>query len=213
MEQIIYFGLPLSVLASFALASILIELTPGPNMTYLAIVAAGKGKSFGFATVVGVALGLAIIGLGAAFGITAMINSSAVLYELLRWSGIAFLLFLAWEGWRGEGAKDEADRGKALSKWTYFKRGLLTNLLNPKAAAFYVTVLPGFLPLEAALSQSLLLTAIYVAAATIIHFLIVVLAGSLAPFLTDPRREEIARRILSLLLAGVAVWFAFGTAR
>jgi threonine/homoserine/homoserine lactone efflux protein len=93
MEQIIYFGLPLSVLASFALASILIELTPGPNMTYLAIVAAGKGKSFGFATVVGVALGLAIIGLGAAFGITAMINSSAVLYELLRWSGIAFCYF------------------------------------------------------------------------------------------------------------------------
>lgn len=213
MTDALILGLPLSVIASFALASILIELTPGPNMTYLAIVSASKGRGFGFATVIGVTLGLSMIGIAAALGVTAIIQSSIVLYELLRWAGIAFLLYLAWEGWRGEGRKEDTENRKAPLKWTYFQRGLLTNLLNPKAAAFYVTVLPGFLSSNASLNQTLLLTFIYVSAATIIHLFIVVLAGSLAPFLTDPRREEIVRRILSVLLAVVALWFAYGTAR
>ena len=213
MSDVLVLGLPLSVVASFALASFLIELTPGPNMTYLAIVALSKGRTYGFATVLGVALGLAVIGIAAAMGVTAIIRSSATFYEILRWSGIMFLLYLAWDGWRGDSSGDLDGRDKHSGRWTYFQRGLVTNLLNPKAAAFYVTVLPTFLPPDAALTQSLLLTSVYVAVATIIHFMIVVLADGLAPVLRDPRREQLARRTLSLLLALVAVWFAISTAR
>jgi threonine/homoserine/homoserine lactone efflux protein len=96
----------------------------------------------------------------------------------------------------------------------YFARGLLTNLLNPKAAIFYVAVLPTFIIAERpVLSQTITLTAIYVSIATVIHALIVELAGTLEPFLNDSRRERIARRALSALLAAVAIWFAFSTAR
>ena len=213
MNDVLVLGLPLSIVASFALASLLIELTPGPNMTYLAIVALGKGRTYGFATLLGVALGLAVIGIAAAMGVTAIIQSSTTFYELLRWSGIVFLLYLAWDGWRGGSSGDLDGSDKHSGRWTYFQRGLVTNLLNPKAAAFYVTVLPTFLPLEAALTQSLTVTFVYVAVATFVHFMIVVLAGGLAPVLRDPRREQFARRTLSLLLALVAVWFAISTAR
>ena len=205
--------LPITVVASFALASFLIELTPGPNMTYLAIVAVGKGRTYGFATVLGVALGLAIIGFAAAMGVTAIIQSSTIVYEILRWAGIAFLFYLAWDGWRGESSGDMEGREKQSGILLHFQRGLLTNLLNPKAAAFYVTVLPTFLPLDATLTQSVLLTSVYVAVATFVHFMIVVLAGSLAPVLRDTRREQFVRRTLSLLLAMVAVWFAITTAQ
>ena len=208
---IITLGLPLAAVTSFTITSILIELTPGPNMSYLALVAASEGRRYGFATVLGVALGLAIIGTAAALGVTAVIQSSDFLYQSLRWSGIAFLLYLAWDGWRDQKSTEKAQ--ESLRMVTFFQRGLLTNLLNPKAATFYITVLPTFLPFDASLSQSLLLTGIYVGVATLIHAMIVVLAGSLMPILKDEARERVARRVLSLLLACVAIWFAFGTAR
>lgn len=201
----------LPTLLSFTLTSVIIELSPGPNMTYLALVSAGEGRRAGFATVAGIALGLATIGVVAALGVTELIQSSQLLYEGLRWAGALFLLFLAYEGWRGPG-EAVSEGGDADRR--YFTRGLVTNLLNPKAAVFYVAVLPTFIVADGpVLSQTLTLTAIYVAVATIIHALIVALAGTLEPLLNNPRIEQVARKILSALLAAVAVWFAFSTAR
>ena len=198
-------------LAAFALASFLIELTPGPNMTYLAIVTVAQGRRAGFATVAGVALGLAVIGVAGALGATAAITASDLAWQALRWGGIAFLLYLAWEGWRGEKAEEtssETGYGK------HFMRGLMTNLLNPKAAAFYMTVLPGFVTgTGTILSQTLLLTAVYVAVATAIHAGIVLLAGSARTLLTSTPRITTVRRVMAVLLAGVAVWLAFTTGR
>ncbi|MBZ9741530.1 MULTISPECIES: LysE family translocator [unclassified Mesorhizobium] len=205
--------LPLSTstFLSFALASLLIELTPGPNMTYLALVSASDGRRAGFATVAGIAVGLALIGGIAALGVAELIQASSLLYEGLRWAGILFLLYLAWEGWT-TGTDVVSSNGDPGGK--YFLRGLVTNLLNPKAAIFYVAVLPTFVePERPVLAQTALLTLTYVAVATAIHGVIVVLAGALQPFLNDPRLEQISRRLLSTLLALVAFWFAWSTAR
>lgn len=206
-----FFPVAPDTLASFALASTIIELTPGPNMTYLALVAAGHGRRFGFATVAGVTLGLALVGIVAALGVGELIQASTLLYQGLRWAGVLFLFYLAWEGWTSTTRVVSSD---SLSHGSYFLRGLVTNLLNPKAAVFYVAVLPTFVDLERpVIAQTLALSAVYVAVATLIHVVIVVLAGSLEPLLNNPRRETLARRTLSALLAGVALWFAWSTAR
>jgi threonine/homoserine/homoserine lactone efflux protein len=207
MQQIMA-SLP-SALWQFALAALLIELTPGPNMTYLAIVSVSNGCRAGFATVAGVALGLAIIGVIAAFGVAALIQSSDLLYEALRWAGVLYLLWLSYKGWRGgeasNGNPDDARR---------FIRGLVTNVLNPKAAVFYIAVLPKFVDASSpVLAQTLILSAVYVAIATVVHSLIVVLGGSIEPLLTNPSRERVIRRVLSVLLALVALWFAWSTTR
>jgi threonine/homoserine/homoserine lactone efflux protein len=203
-------GVSLPTLLSFAFASFVIELTPGPNMTYLALVSASEGRRAGFATVAGVALGLAMVGMAAAFGVAELIAASPLAYEVLRWAGVAFLLYLAWDGWRG--SIDVVASGGGEGR--YFARGLVTNLLNPKAAVFYVAVLPTFVvPTRPLLAQTVTLTAIYVAVATVIHATIVALAGALEPVLNDARRETIARRVLSVLLAAVALWFGWSTAR
>ncbi len=200
-----------SSLLSFALTSVIIELTPGPNMTYLALVSAQDGRRAGFTTVAGVGLGLAVIGIIAAFGVAELVQSSRLLYETLRWAGVAFLLYLAWEGWTA-GASVVASEAQSRSR--YFTRGLVTNLLNPKAAVFYVAVLPTFIDASRpVLPQIVSLTIIYVLVATLIHSAIVVLAGTLESFLNDPRREKFARRVLSALLACVAIWFGWSTAR
>jgi threonine/homoserine/homoserine lactone efflux protein len=198
-------------LAEFALASLLIELTPGPNMAYLAALSLAEGRRPGFAAVAGVALGLAGIGLIAALGLASLIERIPAAYEALRYAGAAFLLYLAWEGWRGAGESSPA----ALGEGAAFRRALLTNLLNPKAAAFYVMVMPLFLVPERgdAGGQTLILVAIYVAVATLVHGAIVLFASALRPYLVEGPYERLVRRLLAASLALVALWFFWGTRR
>ncbi|MBX9933770.1 MAG: LysE family translocator [Methylobacterium sp.] len=200
-------------LVAFAVTCLLIEITPGPNMAYLAVLSAVSGRRAGLAATVGIALGLLAVGLASAFGLASLISTSPLAYEALRWGGVVYLLWLSWDGWRDaetSAAKADAPAGDA----GYFARGLVTNLLNPKAAVFYVAVLLSFVTAGiAVLQQTVLLSAIYVAIATAIHSGIVVLAGAARPFLEDPSRSRVLRRTLSLVLAGIAVWFAYATAR
>lgn len=205
-------GLTLASWLAFVLTCAAIELTPGPNMGYLAIVGATDGRRSGYAAVAGVALGLALVGIAAALGLAAVINASPLLFQALRWTGVAYLLWLAWDGWR-DAAKGVAAIPDGATRARYFRRGLITNLLNPKAAVFYVAMLPGFVvPGVAVLPQTLILSTTFVAIATAIHLAIVTLAGAARPLLEDPRRSRIVRRVLSVTLALIAVWFAVDTA-
>ena len=206
--------IPLETLGAFALTCLVIELTPGPNMAYLAVLSAGRGRRAGLAATLGIALGLLIVGIGAALGLAALISSSDLLYEALRWGGVAYLLWLAWDGWRDavETSPAQTDAGGMAA--TLFTRGLITNLLNPKAAVFYVAVLPTFVSTaRPVLGQTVLLSLAFVLIATTIHATIVALAGTARPFLEDHERLRSVRRALSLALVAIAAWFAFSTAR
>lgn len=204
----------LESLGAFAVTCVVIEVTPGPNMAYLAILSATRGRRSGFAATAGVAVGLLLVGIAAALGLAAAISSSRFLYEALRWGGVVYLLWLAWDGWRDNRETLPSRIDDSTLDSAYFMRGLATNILNPKAAVFYVAVLPTFVePVRPILSQTMLLSIIYVMIATAMHTVIVLLAGAARPLLEDPDRSRIARRALSLALALIAVWFAFGTAR
>lgn len=202
------------MLTSYLAAVLLIELTPGPNMAYLAALTLGHGRRAGLAAVAGVALGLTVIGLAAAMGFAALVAASPVLWNALRWAGTAYLFYLALETWRDDQETSPAGmQGTALEHRRHFLRGLMTNVLNPKAALFYVAILPRFLPeQDAGLDDALLLTAISIAVATAVHLAIVLLAATLHPMLSQPRRLRRTRRVLALGLAGIAMWFLFGTA-
>jgi len=201
-------------LLAFALTALVIEITPGPNMTYLAALSFSSGMRSGFAGVAGIALGLTTYGIIAALGLAAAMDSSPALYGMLRWSGVAYLLWLAWEAWSGErDVSREASDGPGARPWIAFRRGLITNLLNPKAAVFYVAVLPGFVRAEggAVITQTLVLSVIYVSVATMIHCLIVGLAGSLQTTIDATSNRTTIRRVFALALVGIAVWFALST--
>lgn len=200
-----------AALFSFAIASLLIELTPGPNMAYLAILAADRGRAPGLAGVAGVALGLTLLGLLAIFGLGALVLDHVWLYQALRWAGVLYLLYLAWEAWSDSRRPIEAV-DPHLNPWRYFRRGLITNLLNPKAALFYVTVMPSFLKMST-LREAMLFGAVYVAVATAVHAGVVLLAGSVQPLLTVPARRRAMGWIFAVLLIGIAAWVATATGR
>lgn len=200
----------LSILGAFVLASIAIELTPGPNMVYLALLSAQRGRLPGLAAVAGVALGLSIIGLLAAFGVATFIEGNPVLFQLLRWGGVLFLLYLAWDAWQS-GQQPVEEISPEHEAWTSFQRGLIANLLNPKAAVFYVSVLPGFVEEGAPVSQNYFMTVVYVVVATLIHGAIVAAAGSVTPWFQNDRWRRNAGLVFGIMLVGVAIWLAYKT--
>lgn len=195
----------------FALTALLIELTPGPNMAYLASLSLTEGRRIGLAAVAGVALGLALNGLLAVFGLAALVDASPLAQTILRYAGAGFLLYLAWDAWRGADVEDDAATGGG----TAFRRALVTNLLNPKAAAFYITVMPLFLPqgLASGLGLSLAHVAIYVTIATLVHATLVLFADRVRPYLVTGRNVQWIRRLFALALAGIALWFFWETRR
>lgn len=201
----------LDPLLAFALTALLVEITPGPNMTYLAALSLSSGTRTGFAAVGGVALGLSVYGVVAAFGLATAIENSPLLYQALRWGGVIYMLWLAWEAWTGGGeTAPEVTDSSGHGPWLAFRRGLITNLLNPKAAVFYLAILPEFIRDSGrpVLVQTLILTIVYVAIATLVHSMIVLLAGAVQSTVAAPERQRVIRRLLALVLVGIAIWFA-----
>ena len=162
----------------FIIAVLLLELTPGPNMAYLAALSLSRGRRAALAGVLGVALGLTTHAALSALGVGALVAASPLVYETLRWAGVAFMLFLAWEGWRGADDGVTEERG-LRSAGQLLLRGFVTNVLNPKSILFFVAVVPGFLVAPGdATARLVVLGAIYVAIATAVHLTIVLLAGA-----------------------------------
>ena len=195
----------------FLITTMLIELTPGPNMAWLALTSATQGKRSGFAAVAGIATGLAILALASAMGLAALAARAPFAFSLLRYADVAYLLWLAWQTWVGEkeAATGEID-AKAMAAW--FRHGLLLNLLNPKAAVFFVTVLPAYIARNAPMvPQTMLLSANYVAIATAVHLVIVALAAQAHGWMTVGNRRNQVRRTFAGLLAMVAIWFLVST--
>ena len=138
-------------------------------MAYLAALTLDRGRSAGFLAVAGVAAGLSVHAIVAALGLGVLVGKTPVIYEVLRWTGVAYLLFLAWEGWQPQ-RKDSPDYAGAASG-SLFWRGFLSNVFNPKSIIFFVSVVPGFVRYEAG-DRSLpvqiaLFGIVYVAIATV----------------------------------------------
>lgn len=192
----------------FVLAATLAEVTPGPNMGYLAALALAQGRRAGFAAVAGVSLGLSMLGVASAFGAGLLMQNIPAAGPVLRWAGVAYLFWLAYDAWRGASG-DETDEIAPS-----FRRGLIVNLLNPKAAVFYIVVLPLFAGETPPGTVALLwLTAIYVVIATAIHAGVVLGASALRNTLASERRLMLIQRSAAVMLGLVALWFAWETGR
>jgi threonine/homoserine/homoserine lactone efflux protein len=202
-------------LPEFILAVLLLELTPGPNMAYLAALTLDRGRAAGLNAVAGVAAGLSVHAVVAAFGLGALISKAPSIYEVLRWMGVAYILFLAWEGWQPdrENSPGHADAASGSLFW----RGFFSNVFNPKSIIFFVSVVPGFVRYESGdrslAVQMALFGIVYVAIATVIHASIVGLASQLRPWLMTGSRQNAIRRVLSIALVLVAAWLAWTTRR
>lgn len=205
---------PAELLAPFLLTVAITELTPGPNMAYLALVGSRWGRVAGLMSVAGVALGLAIYLAAAVAGLTRLLLEWPWVFESLRWTGAAFLIWLAVDSWRGSAETFDASAAAAAPAGRrLFWRGVLANVLNPKAALFYAVLLPGFTNSKAEnpAAQMAILRTIHLAVATSVHLAIVMTASGLRPrdAARRARADRLAGRVMAVGLVAVAVWLAW----
>lgn len=191
---------------SFLLAVAAMELTPGPNMAWLALLAASAGRAAGLAAVAGITLGLALQGVAAALGVAALMAAWPGLAAALHLAGVGYLIWLAIGSWRDAARPEHHQPGGGEDAPTGFRHGLVTNLLNPKAAVFFLTVLPGFLSEAPTVGGTLSLSAVYLAVASAVHLGIVFTAGAVRPWLEDPAVSVRLHRVQAFVLLGVAAW-------
>ncbi|PZR33536.1 LysE family translocator [Caulobacter segnis] len=153
-------------LVAFSLAAGLLTLTPGLDTALVIRTAAAEGPRRAAGAAIGIGLGCLIWGAAASFGVGALLTASEIAFTILKWAGA---LFLAWTGIRmilkprdqfEPGEMRAVDAGPIAA----LRRGLLTNLLNPKVGVFYVSFLPQFMPPGVDPARfGLLLTTIHVA--------------------------------------------------
>lgn len=201
-----------SSLIAFGLIALGMVLTPGPNMIYLISRSLCQGRIAGLISLGGVALGFVFYMLCAAFGITALLMAVPYAYDVLRLGGALYLLYLAWQAIKpGGGSPFQIRELKRDSRRRLFAMGFLTNLLNPKIAIMYLSLLPQFIDPErgSVLGQSIALGMTQILISITVNGLIAIAAGAIAAFLASrPLWLAAQRWLMGAVLAGLAVRMA-----
>jgi threonine/homoserine/homoserine lactone efflux protein len=194
---------------AFALVALSMVLTPGPNMIYLISRSICQGRIAGLISLAGIGLAFLVYIQCAVFGITALIFAVPYGYDALRIAGALYLLWLAWQALRPGGQSPfQVKQLPADSPRKLLAMGFMTNLLNPKAAMLYLSLLPQFIDpaIGSVLTQSLWLGFTQIAVSIAVNGMIVIAAGSIAVFLaTRPAWALVQRWLMGTVLAGLAV--------
>ncbi len=201
--------IPINDLLIFAGAALLMVLTPGPNMVYLISRSICQGRKAGVISLFGVVAGFLVHMFVAAVGITTLFLAVPFAYEVLKWVGAAYLLYLAWQAIKpGARSAFEARQLPEDSPLKLFLMGFLTNLLNPKIAVFYLAIFPQFVSPEhgSMFLQSIILGVTQITVSFAVNLAIALSAGSLAIwFVQNPRWLAAQRYFMGFVLAGLAV--------
>lgn len=195
-----------SALLGFALVAGLLTITPGLDTALVLRAALTQDRVRAYATAAGICGGLLIWGVAAAVGISALLAASTLAYDGLRIVGAGYMVWLGIgllrSARRGEGHGEDA-RPSTATGLQGFRRGLLTNVLNPKIGAFYIAVLPQFLPESmSAIAMGALLAAAHVALSLLWFTVLILAASRMRGFLTRPSAQRALDGGTGLVLVG-----------
>ncbi|NUO58193.1 MAG: LysE family translocator [Hamadaea sp.] len=209
----ISFGALLGV-ATVALGMV---LTPGPNMMYVVSRSIGQGRKAGLISLGGVAVGFLVYIVATALGLSALFAAVPELYLSVKIAGALYLGWLAWKALRPGGVSVFAPTAvEAHPPVKLFAMGLVTNLLNPKAAIMYASMMPQFLDVPAGhvFWQSVQLGTVQLCVSLAVNAALVFAAGTIAVFLARrPSWLRMQRYVTGTLLGAIAVKLATDTSR
>jgi threonine/homoserine/homoserine lactone efflux protein len=196
----------------YALAVLLMVITPGPNMLYCVSRTLCQGTSAGLVSVAGVQVGSVIHMIAASAGLSALLMAMPLAFDVIKLAGAAYLLFLAWQAVKPGGASLFQTRDLPIdSSGKLFRVGLMTMLTNPKVVVFYLSIFPQFLTPErgSLLLQTLQLGVVHISVSTAVNSMIVLGASRITHFLQRSPRWVLAQRyVMGSVLAGLALRIA-----
>ena len=197
------------IIAFTGIAAIL-TVTPGADTMLVMRNVLARGQRAGLLTTLGICLGLFFHASLSALGLSFILLSSAAAFEVVKWAGACYLIFLGgqslWRAWRHgaatlTGGGDDVVAARRGRRWRSFTEGLLTNVLNPKVAIFYVAFLPQFVgPGDPVLAKSVALAGIHAALGVVWLSLVTASIGRMRALLTRPRVRRIVEATTGVVL-------------
>jgi threonine/homoserine/homoserine lactone efflux protein len=176
-----------STLAAFAVAAFALVALPGPNMIYLVARSVSEGRRAGLLSALGIETGTLVHTFAAAVGLSALLASSATAFSIVKYAGAAYLVYLGVRTLLARGDSHDA-AGPAAGGRHVYRQALLTQLLNPKVAVFFLAFLPQFVdPDRPAATQILVLGALLVVIGIVIGAATALAAGTIAQRLRGRR--------------------------
>jgi len=207
-----------STLLIFAAAALALTATPGPDMLLIASRSAAQGRVAGLATFAGIAVGTYCHALAAALGLSQLFVAVPIAYDIVRYVGAAYLLYLAWNAFKSNTKTEDSLPAMRTnhSAAIMFRQGLLTNLLNPKMAIFVLALFPQFVSPQAGsvAGQIMILATVLNLVGFFINGVVIVAADRASAFLAKGgKTTRIAQYALGTVFAGLAARLAFDTQR
>ncbi|MFI6296927.1 LysE family translocator [Nonomuraea sp. NPDC050790] len=199
-------------IASFAAVVALLTLTPGLDTALILRTSLLSGRRPAWGVVLGVQAGILVWGLTAAVGLSALLAASHLAYEILRWAGVGYLVYMGarmlWDA-RHPAPQESAGLVPDQTFAQAFRRGLLTNLLNPKVGAFYVAMLPQFIPDDVPPAlMGLALAGVHAGEGLLWSALLIAFATFMGGVLRTPRVRRLLDRLTGVVIIGFGVRLA-----
>jgi threonine/homoserine/homoserine lactone efflux protein len=201
----------LTTLGLFLLATITLNLTPGPDMLYVIARSVGQGRKAGVVSALGIGAGTLVHMFAVALGLAALLRSVPVAYDAVKYVGAAYLLYLGVRMLFSNGSTEGETRLRKESYRRVFAQGVITNVLNPKVALFFLAFLPQFLDPQRGpvFWQVVLLGLIFDTSGTLVNTSVALLSGSVGNRLRgNPRLGRIQRWFTGTIFIGLAARLA-----
>lgn len=202
----------------FLVTSLVVILVPGTGVVYTVATGLMQGRAPGVVAAAGCTLGILPHMAAAALGLAALMHTSTLAFEIVKYCGVGYLLFIAWQTWKDEGPLQLADHGRPNSgAGGILLTGFLINILNPKLSVFFLAFMPQFIDSASGRSvatQTILLGALFMAMTFAVFVVYGLFAGTARQaILTNRTALTWMRRAVSLAFAGFALRLAFSSSR
>jgi threonine/homoserine/homoserine lactone efflux protein len=201
----------INTLITFITASTVLAFAPGPDNIFVLTQSIVSGKSAGIKITLGLCTGLIVHTSIVTFGVAAIFQTSLLAFNILKYIGAGYLLFLSWKAFKASSSDIKINKNNKLSSWQLFRRGIIMNVTNPKVSIFFMAFLPQFAnPSRGSITiQLLLLGFMFIIVTFVVFGLISQLAGIIGKWLMKTKKAE---RILNILagsiFAGLAIKLA-----
>jgi threonine/homoserine/homoserine lactone efflux protein len=199
----------------FLLASLVLAITPGPGVIYIVTRTLHQGRRAGMASVCGVAVGNLGNAAAASVGLAAVLKTSAAAFVLIKFAGAAYLIFLGIQALRAPPRRiQHAEAGVAVAPAPLFRDGFIVAILNPKTALFFAALLPQFMvPGSPPLTQSLVLSCVFVSIAACTDTLYVVTASTVSARIRRRSGQAYGRAISAATFFALGIYAALAGSR
>jgi RhtB (resistance to homoserine/threonine) family protein len=195
----------------FITAALALNVTPGPDMLYVVARSIGEGRAAGIISALGIAAGTIVHTLAVALGLAGLLRAVPVAFEIVKWLGAAYLV---WLGVRALRHRSDATTNSELapaSRGAIFRQGMLTNVLNPKVALFFLAFLPQFVDPERGpvALQMIALGVLFNVQGTLVNILVAILASGASAWSRRRFGESaLMRRVTGVMFIGLGVRLA-----